>query len=990
MTAVVPPDGRVTILLSTHDENLIGADARAILDYVERTDCGVVDVAAQLLATRRVRRHRVAVRAADRVELVEGLRAVVDGRDHPLVARSSRRVATRTAFVFPGQGGQWPSMGEQAYRSLPVYRAEADRLDGAFRAAGLPSPLPFLTAAPGSVSQIELQGAQFIHAAALAAVWRACGVLPDLTIGHSLGEIAAAYVAGTIAVDDAVAVVAARAFAVENIAGGYSLAALGLDAARAAELIAATPGWLELSAINASTSVVVAGEQAAITALIADVEARGQFVRELAINFPAHTSALEPLHDELLRRLPRSAFADSAVQFIGSATGSVVPAGTEFGPYWYTNLRNIIRFDQAVSSAIAGGAGTFVEMSAHPALLFAITDGLDQSESAGGDPPVLVGSGRRDEPLTDCLAAHIAEAAVADPGYRWADRLDVRPQPLLGFPSTPMRSSHLWAVPEPLPPVDGLTVAVETWDPLALPTITAKRSIAVIELGGPGVVGAQLRRAVEHHDGALTAGPSGAEVVVAVAPSFTTTDSVAAASDLADLIDAGLLDFVDTLGPGCRDVWLVTTGAERVRPDDPPADPGQAALAAMHRSIGFEQADQRFHHLDLPSSGSTEGALAVLLGDGGEIALRRDIAYRRTVIDDATLPSPWPLDTGLLDNVVITGGSGAVGQAFARHLAGSGAKRIVLLSRRGIAAAVLDELAANARRSRDDSTQPIEIVAPRCDVTDRGQLSAAAADHGEASLVIHAAGSAELVERRHLTGATLLENTTAKLAGIENLAAVWPIRDDGRILLCSSVTGVWGGKDVAAYAAANRVLDVIADRLRARGRRCVAVRFGLWEGSSIIDAAEIDRAERMGLRQMEPELAVEASLFDYPRDPVVLAADPERLRVFLGAAEQSETPAATAPAVAGSAEADTMAAPDAVRSQLALVLNVAAETVDLDSSLFDLGVDSLLALDLRNRLKRLTGRTVSLATLLGGITGTDLIAGLETPHSTEKVDSSRD
>ncbi|MDZ4265867.1 MAG: acyltransferase domain-containing protein, partial [Mycobacterium sp.] len=207
------PDGRVPVLLSAHDEGLLAADATALADYLDREPCDVGGVAAQLVATRRVRRHRVVLRAADRDELAAGLRAVARGAQHPLVERSGRRAGSRTAFVFPGQGGQWPGMGAEAYRLLPGYRAEADTLDAAFLAAGLPSPLAFLTidSYPDAPSQLELQGAQFVHAVALASVWRSHGIVPDLTIGHSLGEVAAAYVAETISLDDAVAVLAARA-----------------------------------------------------------------------------------------------------------------------------------------------------------------------------------------------------------------------------------------------------------------------------------------------------------------------------------------------------------------------------------------------------------------------------------------------------------------------------------------------------------------------------------------------------------------------------------------------------------------------------------------------------------------------------------------------------------------------------------------------------------------------------------------------------------
>ncbi|MCQ4062265.1 acyltransferase domain-containing protein, partial [Klebsiella pneumoniae] len=89
----------------------------------------------------------------------------------------------------------------------------------------------------------------------------------------------------------------------------------------------------------------------------------------LAMSFPAHTTAMETQREQLVRRLPTSVFADSPVQFVGSATGQLVRAGTEFGAYWYANLRNTIRFDQAVQTAIGLGAGVYVELSAHPSLL---------------------------------------------------------------------------------------------------------------------------------------------------------------------------------------------------------------------------------------------------------------------------------------------------------------------------------------------------------------------------------------------------------------------------------------------------------------------------------------------------------------------------------------------------------------------------------------------------------------------------------------------
>ena len=460
------PDGRVPVLLSAHAEELLAADAQAIIRYLDREP----DLP-------RGRRHAVAhpkaaspsrggARVGHRVNWPTGLRALAAGDDHPLVTRSSESGTPRTAFVFPGQGNQWPTMGADAYRQLPVYRAEVDKCADAFVAAGVESPLPYLIddLEPGTGSQIQTQAAQFTHAAGLAQVWRSCGIEPDITVGHSLGEVAAAYTADAITLADGVAVVIARAKVVDGLPGRYGMAVLGISADEAEKLIAKTSGWLELSVVNADTSVVVSGDRDAIATIVTAAEEQGMFAREIAVNFPAHTSALDALHAELLTLLPRGQFTDAAVQFIGSATGDVVAPGTDFADYWYRNLRNTVRFDRAVAAALHHGAGSFVELSAHPALLFALGDLVGDG---AGEPPLAVGSGRRDEPLVDVLSTNIAAAAVADPGYRWADLVDDQCPPLRGFPNAPMRAVHLWATPEPLPPMPGLMVADERWEPSA-------------------------------------------------------------------------------------------------------------------------------------------------------------------------------------------------------------------------------------------------------------------------------------------------------------------------------------------------------------------------------------------------------------------------------------------------------------------------------------------------------------------------------------------
>lgn len=990
------PDARTAVLLSAHTEDLIGADAAAILNYVDSHPAvSAGDVAATLLTTRRLRRHRAVVRAGDRDELTAGLRALTEDVEHPLVTRAQAGTApgssARIAFVFPGQGSQWPSMGVQAYDRLPVYRTEVDKCAACFEAAGAASPLDYLLSDPDSgaltndFSQVQIQGAQFVHGVALAAVWRSCGVLPDITVGHSLGEIGAAYVAGGIILPEAVAVVIARATVLDRLTGPYRVAVLGVTPDEASKVVAETRGWLELSVVNSRSSVAVSGDADAVAAAVATVAGRGSFAKEIEMWFPAHTTALDSARGELESMLPAAQFGESPVQFIGSATADVVKPGTGFADYWYTNLRSTVRFDRAIEAAARRGARIFVELSAHPALLFAMGDLLDDADDLTGGPAVIIGSGRRDEPITERLSANIVSVAMADAGYRWNDLPNHSAGRLRNFPFAPMRAEHLWATPQPLDPVPGLTVRVERWEQAAPPNVPAgQRRVAVLDLASGQGPAAALHSALGEMPVATAARPGDADLLVVVAPVSEDIDPVVAAETLSRRIDDGLLNYPDAITADTREVWLVTVGAEQVNSEES-VRPGSAALAAVHRSLGYEHPDQEFHHLDLPSAelnpAAAAAAVTAMLTAAEDIALRDNgsgpAVWRREMCDDTSDARTWTADSGIFDEVVITGGAGAVGLHFARQLAEQGARRIVLLSRSGLGDEQVSALSA-------DGT---EILAPRCDLTDPAQIAATVAELGlsPASLVIHAAASAAIAPGRELTGADVRDTFAAKVNGLANLTATWPLRPDARIVLCSSVSGRWGGYGHAAYSAANRLLDTLGGQLRAEGKHCIAVRWGLWQGDGIIDAAEVSRVERSGLRAMVPELAVEAGLRDYPSDPLVFTADAERLRTFLGGGREPAAAVNHAPKTPDSEAAD---AKGAMQIALGAVLKLTdTSALDLDTSLLDLGIDSLLAIDLRKKLKNATGRSVPLATILGGATAAELIEHLERP---EKEAFSRD
>ncbi len=969
MLAQPLPDGRVPVLLSAHDDRLISQDAHAILEYMNHGDeehDPTVGIASTLLQLRRVRRHRAVVRAANRDELSAALSALARGDDHPLVARSSKSVAPCVAFVFPGQGNQWQSMGSEAYRLLAAYRAEADRCAEAFVAAGYPSPLPYLQGGgEREWSRAEIQGAQFTHAVSLAAQWKFSGVLPAITVGHSLGEIAAAYVGEKISLPDAVNLVGARASVVGRLTGRYAMVVLGLSVDDALTVIAETPGWLEVSAVNGPSATVVSGDHDAVVAVAELAQARGVFAQQLTVDYPGHTSALRPLGAELVTLQPRSSFRDGGKVFIGSAVGGEVGSDVNFSQYWYESLCSTVRFDRAVIAAQKCGAEAFIEMSAHPSLLYPL------SEVVSDDSAVVLGSGRRDGPLTDALSANVAAAAIADPGYGWADAMPATLMPpLRGFPNAPMRAVHLWAAPDPVTNTlsdvaNPLTVAVEEWQPVDATTLAAAARCAIAIVGDSG---GQLRAAASRHRGYQVVAPRDAEIVAVVAPTLYHCDATEAVAQIAGRTDAGLPDYDAIIGPRCRVVWLLTAGGERVVRADAQARPAQAALAAMHRSIGFEFGDQTFGSLDLPAGDldphTAVAALDALLGDAGVMALRgsEPRRYVRTLRKDRVSANT----PAALDNVVITGGSGAIGLRYAQYCVERGARRLILLSRNGLAPEKLTQLIGRHH---------VEVYAPLCDITDRAAVAAVASEFAGtgASLLIHTAGIAAASEHRELAGADVAAACAAKVAGLAAMADGWPLQPECRILACSSVFGVWGGHGHAAYAASNRVLDELATQLRATGLDCTAIRWGLWQDAGVVAAVEIARTERSGLIAMRADSAVAASLGRYADDPLIFDADFDRLRVFFES--QGMRMPFDRPGTDGERdEFDPRPLPEVVLTELASTLQLGeAESIDATASLIDLGLDSLLALDLRRRLRRAVGHSAPVARMLGGITVNELI-----------------
>jgi mycobactin polyketide synthetase MbtD len=1009
------PNGTIPLLLSSDTSGLLEDEAAALLSYaVDHPEISPEAMAGMLFRTRIARRHRALVMVANRDGLLTALRAVIDGREHPsLVRTNTPATARRVAYVFPGQGIQRPGMGRLWYESIPAFRAEVDRCVEAFGAQRGQPPLNYLLDEdlPMQDDAGTVQPALFTQMAGLAAMWRSFGITPDITIGHSQGEIAAAYVSGVITLADAVRVIGIRARAADEFApGDYAMAIVAADRDACEDLLARCSGWAQLSVVNSPNMLGISGDRETVQSIVDTFTERDTFARVIRVQYPAHTSLINKFGERLCastqHELQNSKFLDTDIACVGATLGGPITADLPADKYWFWNLRNTVRFDKAIAAAVERDIDTFVELAEHPTLQLAIQENLAALNSKPGERTTLV-AGTSSRTVSDLseVTHNLALLAIHDLDYPW-DHLrtesgDPVPLPLLDFPNTRMNEARLW-----LPYDEGQTTAkatpisthesvekgtpalllVEEWIRLSHRSLVPPRAIGIVDhtgscadlaaalCAGAGDVGATACLI----DSESTDVKDDFNTLAILVPQGTKLDDCAAAVAVAAFFSNR------TWWPGLNnaitDCWLVTVGGEAVVADDPPPDLVHAAASAGFRSIGADYPGVRFRHLDLPSrSRTSEPANTILAalhtGDEPELALRNGGLYAKRIAqrDTAVAGSYTPPE-----HVLITGGTGNLGLEFCDHFARCGARRITLVSKSGETAAVAGRL----QRIRSTCSSQTQISVTPCDIGDQAAVSRLAAEHHDApaDLIIHAAVNYSAIELSDITAEKVDQALRAKVIGISRVLAACPRTDNCRVLLCSSAVATIGGRGQIIYAAANRMLDAMAHQLRADGLDCVSVQWGRWTVHLDLGVAGTAQLIRTPILPMSPADALAVGMSLFHENAIVAAFD-------LAGARSALEPYGHGPLLSqlssSVVEIPTTADETDISKRLMKLLTEAigrasVDTIDEEAPMVAIGLDSLQAIEFRRRVKIEFNHDLALSDLLGGASIADVLTQLDT------------
>jgi acyl transferase domain-containing protein len=361
--------------------------------------------------------HRLALVASSLEEAVAQLDADLAGQ--PLAGTSAGRTAgrPRVAFVYSGHGSQWPAMGGRLLEREPVARAVLEQCDALVRARAGWSLLDELTAGDGRLAagDVEVvQPAVFAVQLALTALWRSWGIEPDAVAGHSMGEVAAAHVAGVLSLEDAVSLICLRGRLLAGVRGQSAMAVVELSAEEADRALVAHGGRISVAAGNGPAETVVAGPRDAVERLVNELREREVLARLVKVDVASPSPDVDRLLPDLLAQLDGLRPGPASVPWCSTVTGDLLD-GRECGPdYWARNLREPVRFSAAIGRLAADGHRVLLELSPHPLLLPAMQQGLDQL--AGG---LVLPSMRRDEEPRDVLLPSLGRLYTEGARVRW-------------------------------------------------------------------------------------------------------------------------------------------------------------------------------------------------------------------------------------------------------------------------------------------------------------------------------------------------------------------------------------------------------------------------------------------------------------------------------------------------------------------------------------------------------------------------------------------
>ncbi|GAB2713445.1 SDR family NAD(P)-dependent oxidoreductase [Nocardia thraciensis] len=989
-------------LLTGEDQHELQRRCGELLSETDRATSFDAVRTGHRLATTQPRRHRAVILGQAHSDFIHDLQALRSGASTPGIIRGVA-VEGATAFLFSGQGSHRTGMGRELYDEFPDFARIFDDICAQFDPE-LDVPLRDVvfadSAGPHAAlleQQTYTQPALFALEVALCRLLLAWELHPQFLIGHSLGEIAAAHIAGVFALPDACRLVLGRGRLMHALPTGGAMLAVRVPEDSLPPLLAGREHRIDVAAVNGPDAVVLSGDDDEITRLAEELADHKP--RRLPVPLAMHSAHIDPILTEFERIAAELHYTPPQIPLVSNVTGELAVTGDIDTPqYWVRHVRRTVRFRAGIETLHQLGATRYLELGPDGVLTALVRECRKPTPLA---VPVL----RRNLPEPQTLLTALAQATVDGHSPDWSRIFGQwSPHQPSGNAKTATGQQYRveWrpSTVEPAPPPAGPTLLLR---PAECGNNHDLIRVCRSGLRAHGVQTVELAIRQDEDRAAI------AERLTAVAATHPEPATVLSLLSMADNADSpgdpsapavSTLTTLQALGDAeiAAPVWCVTRGAV-------PAgtygaeDPLQAQVWGLGRTAALEWPRRWGGLVDVTPSLDEHDIgdlLAVVSGTAGddEWAIRPDGIFVRRLLpvdDDRDDDGTWDIR----GTALVTGGTGALGSATARWLAGRGAEHLVLVSRHGGNAAQAAELKEELGRLG------VAVTFAACDVADRAALAAlldSIPSEPPLTTIVHAAGLAEECALDSLTATDLARNLRPKVHGALHLHDLTRDRNVSTFVLFSSITGVWGGSGYGAYAAANSFLDAFAAARRAHGMPATAVAWGPWDGAGISAYPTVRVGlDRAGWIPMPPESALDAlqrTLDHHETSAVVANIDwhrfaglraairPTRSIDELPAARDTRTrevPSPSAPPTLPpgferlSEPGQQRTVRDLVRRQTAAALgHPDIGAIRLDVTFRELGLDSPAAVELCDRLNTATGLQLPASTVFDHPTPADL------------------
>jgi reducing polyketide synthase SwnK len=1005
----------VPVLLSATTDTGLRHQAQKLLIHLKsKTEC-LGDIAYSLATTRNHFRKRLAILAHDKSELLDELKTVAAGSGSAALGHAEE---SRVAMLFTGQGSQFPGMGRDLAQHYPVFRDALEEISSLFADALEKPLLDVMWAAEGSGLAALLgrtdfaQPALFALEVALWRLWTSWGVQPDVVLGHSIGELAAAHVAGVMDLPDACRLVAARGRLMQDLPTQGSMVSLEASDSEVVEAIRSLgiEDSAHIAAHNTPTQTVASGDVDAVEVLTAHFLSLSRKSKKLDVSHAFHSHHMHGMLEPFRAVAETVKFKPATLPIVSTLTGRQAGADELAKPdYWIQQARGAVKFNDGVQTLAGLGVNVFLELGPRPVLCglgAACLDGDTMSSTTW--LPSLVPT-KEDIAVIQRSLAEMHTRHVPVDWLAYFRPFGCRRVPLPthafqrerwrpvggGWQLEQAQGTNVNQIPTAVDPVISQYEFEIRWQSVTAGSDDLELAGGSLANGSWGIsspagdvpweleVTSSLQRAgltVHKIDGPGSS--RGLDGLVCL-----WDYNADAATQAYELMTKSLQHFQSAASVGSRTpmVWI-TRNAVGARPDDTAAGLGASTLWGLLRTGRMEHPELRVRIIDLDGRPFTDDTLAraLVLGGECEFAIRNGQLLVPRMQRVEALPQLAHHRLLRRDGaVLITGGLGGIGRHIARWLASKhGIRDIVITSRHGMKARGAGDLVAELSELGAKATVVASNIANLAEVQGIMKLFD---ENRPLRGVVHAAGVLDDGVIQSLTPRRCAATFGPKVDGAWHLHSLTRDMDLDLFMVTSSISGIMGSTGRANYSAANIFLDSLMQMRRSEGLPATSVALGLWGGEGMsgnLSRMERVRYARFGLDPLEPShgLALFEQAVRSERAVTVAAAyDLDRLQSYYE--DRGETPPlfrallgqeeSASLDISGDRDLREVLAEAPETQHVAIALSMVRETVaktlgfksptdlDVDLPLQQVGVDSLTAVMIRNKLVNLTGLSLT-------------------------------